>query len=116
MTQRPGRPQLASTQQPTRSRQTRGRAKPSAPLDCVPTAACHRSWRVSVELAASDWDERPGLLESAWRYRRVRALVVRGGVRLGFALSLLQPLLYEGTARALLVPPSGDSGLDPGRY
>src|SRR4029453_5552473 len=30
--------------------------------------------------------------------------------------SLLQPRLYEGTARVLLVPPSGDSGLDPGRY
>jgi len=70
-----------------------------------------------VELAAAaDWDERPGLLESAWRYRRLLVLLVLGGLLLGLGLSLAQPKLYEGVAHVLLIPPGGDTGLDPSRY
>ena len=52
------------------------------------------------------WDEGPGLVASVWRYRWLVAVVALAGVLAGLGGSLVQPVLYEGSSRVLLVDPS----------
>jgi Mrp family chromosome partitioning ATPase/capsular polysaccharide biosynthesis protein len=70
------------------------------------------------------WDEGPGLVASVWRYRWLVAVVALAGVLAGLGGSLVQPVLYEGTSRVLLVDPSSapvfsdaaGQTTDPDRY
>jgi Mrp family chromosome partitioning ATPase/LPS O-antigen subunit length determinant protein (WzzB/FepE family) len=70
------------------------------------------------------WDEGPGLVASVWRYRWLVAAVALVGVLAGLGVSLVQPVMYEGSSRVLLVDPSSErvfqegtgQPLDPDRY
>jgi capsular polysaccharide biosynthesis protein len=66
------------------------------------------------------WDDGPGLVASAWRYRWLVAAVALAGALAGFGVSRLQPVMYEGTSRILLATqPSGDGSgaqAQPDRY
>ena len=68
-----------------------------------------------MELAPIDWDDKPGLLESAWRYKRLLIGLFLAGALLGLGLSLLQPTMYEGESHVLLSP-SSDSNIEPSRF
>jgi succinoglycan biosynthesis transport protein ExoP len=69
-----------------------------------------------MELAPIDWEDKPGLFESALRHKSLLAGLIVLGALLGLGLSLLQPTLYEGESRVLLAVPGGDSGIEPNRY
>ena len=62
------------------------------------------------------WDDGPGLVASAWRFRWLVAAVALAG----FGVSRLQPVMYEGTSRILLATPSSGDGaggqVEPDRY
>jgi capsular polysaccharide biosynthesis protein len=66
------------------------------------------------------WDEGPGLVASAWRYRWLVAAVALAGALAGVGVSMVQPVLYEGVSTIHLASaPSGDGGggqVDPDRY
>jgi hypothetical protein len=66
-----------------------------------------------------DWQDGPGLLGSAWRYKWFLAAATLVGALLGVGFSSLQPTLYEGAATILLV--DGNTGqapanVDPDRW
>jgi hypothetical protein len=66
------------------------------------------------------WDDGPGLVASAWRFRWLVAAVALAGALAGFGVSRLQPVMYEGTSRILLATPSSGDGaggqVEPDRY
>jgi Mrp family chromosome partitioning ATPase/LPS O-antigen subunit length determinant protein (WzzB/FepE family) len=65
------------------------------------------------------WDEGPGLVASAWRFRWLVATVALAGALAAVGVSTLQPVMYEATSKILLAPPpSGDSTAqaEPDRY
>jgi hypothetical protein len=51
------------------------------------------------------WEEVPGLLQSAWRYKWMIAAAVLLGGSLGYGWASRQPTLYEGVSRVLLAGP-----------
>jgi capsular polysaccharide biosynthesis protein len=57
------------------------------------------------------WQDGPGLLGSAWRYKWFLAAATLVGALLGVGFSSLQPTLYEGVATILLV--DQDTGQAP---
>ena len=70
-----------------------------------------------MEAGLTDIDDKPGLLESAWKYKTLLIAVGLLGLVLGLGFSLLQPTKYEGTANVLLNLPAGTGGgVDPGRF
>jgi capsular polysaccharide biosynthesis protein len=66
------------------------------------------------------WDDGPGLVASAWRYRWLVAAVALAGALAGLGVSQLQPVMYEGSSRILLASqPSGEGSggqVEPDRY
>jgi Mrp family chromosome partitioning ATPase/capsular polysaccharide biosynthesis protein len=70
-----------------------------------------------VEAGLTDLDEKPGLLESAWKYKMLLVALAVAGMVLGLGFSLLQPTRYEGSANVLLnLPVSASGGVEPGRF
>ncbi|HEV8648312.1 MAG TPA: AAA family ATPase [Actinomycetes bacterium] len=57
----------------------------------------------------------PGLLAALWRYRMLVTVVTVLAGLTGYGLSLLQPTLYEGSAKLLLSDPRGKSVFQPDR-
>jgi succinoglycan biosynthesis transport protein ExoP len=70
---------------------------------------------VIVELRSIDWDDKPGLLKSAWRYKRLLAALLALGLLVGLGASLIQPKLYAGACRVLLILPT-TGNVEPTRY
>jgi capsular polysaccharide biosynthesis protein len=65
------------------------------------------------------WQDGPGLLGSAWRYKWFLAAATLVGALLGVGFSSLQPTLYEGVAKILLVDQDGEQAppnVDPERW
>jgi capsular polysaccharide biosynthesis protein len=60
------------------------------------------------------WEEGPGLLQSAWRYKWMVATAVLLGMLLGYGWTARQPTLYEGVSRLLLSVPQSSG--EPARY
>jgi capsular polysaccharide biosynthesis protein len=66
-----------------------------------------------------DWQDGPGLLGSAWRYKWLLAAATLVGALLGVGFSSLQPTLYEGVATILLVDGNTEQAppnVDPDRW
>jgi hypothetical protein len=79
----------------------------------------------TVDARPRGWEEGPDLLQSAWRYKWLIALMALLGALLGYGWAARQPTLYEGISEVQLsgtgsvnrpgdVPPAG--GGDPERY
>jgi capsular polysaccharide biosynthesis protein len=65
------------------------------------------------------WQDGPGLLGSAWRYKWFLAAATLVGALLGVGFSSLQPTLYEGVATILLVDQDTEQAppnVDPERW
>ena len=58
------------------------------------------------------WDVVGGLLQSAWRYKRLIAAAVLLGALLGYGWASRQPTLYEGVSRVRMADPCGQSLID----
>jgi hypothetical protein len=69
--------------------------------------------RVMSAPANWGWQDGPGLLGSAWRYKGFLAAATLVGALLGVGFSNLQPTLYEGVATILLVDVDRDTGQAP---
>jgi uncharacterized protein involved in exopolysaccharide biosynthesis len=54
------------------------------------------------------WDVVGGLLQSAWRYKRLIAAAVLLGALLGYGWASRQPTLYEGVSRVRMADPCAD--------
>jgi hypothetical protein len=67
----------------------------------------------TVETSPRGWEEVPGLLQSAWRYKWMIAAAVLIGAVLGFGWASRQPTLYEGVSRIFLAGPSTVPGAAP---
>lgn len=67
----------------------------------------------TFETRPSGWEEAPGLLQSAWRYKWMIAAAVLLGAVLGYGWASRQPTLYEGVSRILLAGPSTVPGSAP---
>jgi capsular polysaccharide biosynthesis protein len=67
----------------------------------------------TIETHPRGWDEVPGLLQSAWRYKWMIAAAVLLGAVVGYGWSSRQPTLYEGVSRVLLADPSTIPGVPP---
>jgi len=58
------------------------------------------------------WDVVGGLLQSAWRYKRLIAAAVLLGALLGYGWASRQPTLYEGVSRVRMADPCGQAPID----
>jgi uncharacterized protein involved in exopolysaccharide biosynthesis len=58
------------------------------------------------------WDVVGGLLQSAWRYKRLIAAAVLLGALLGYGWASRQPTLYEGVSRVRMARPCGYLPID----
>jgi capsular polysaccharide biosynthesis protein len=60
----------------------------------------------TIETQPRGWEEVPGLLQSAWRYKWMIAAAVLVGGLLGYGWAARQPTVYEGVSRVFLADPS----------
>jgi capsular polysaccharide biosynthesis protein len=67
----------------------------------------------TFETSSGGWDEVPGLLQSAWRYKWMIVAAVLIGALFGYGWASRQPTLYEGVSRIFLVGPSTVPGAAP---
>jgi uncharacterized protein involved in exopolysaccharide biosynthesis len=58
------------------------------------------------------WDVVGGLLQSAWRYKRLIAAAVLLGALLGYGWASRQPTLYAGVSRVRMADPCGPAPID----
>ena len=65
------------------------------------------------EMRPRGWEEAPGLLQSAWRYKWLIAAAVLLGAVLGYGWASRQPTLYQGVSRIVLTGPSTVPGAAP---
>ncbi|HZA82279.1 MAG TPA: hypothetical protein VFC13_12545, partial [Actinomycetes bacterium] len=66
----------------------------------------------TIETESRGWEEVPGLLQSAWRYKWMIAAAVLVGGLLGYGWAARQPAVYQGVTRVFLADPP--SVLAPG--
>lgn len=74
--------------------------------------------------SAVPWEQGPGLIESAWRFKWLIVAATVVAMLAGYGASLLQPTMYEAEARLLLTDPrtagvfqdSQRISIDPSRY
>jgi capsular polysaccharide biosynthesis protein len=67
----------------------------------------------TFETRPRGWEEIPGLLQSAWRYKWMIAAAVLLGAVLGYGWASRQPTLYEGVSRIFLSGPATVPGAAP---
>jgi capsular polysaccharide biosynthesis protein len=69
----------------------------------------------TVDTPPRGWDEGPGLLQSAWRYKWLIAVVALLGAAIAYGWAARQPTLYEGVSEVLLsgAGTAGGSGDEP---